>query len=121
MDLIDIQAMNPNDARKLSVETFVGAIFEGQTYSDVNLVKDEHGNNVELTETVRDAHGKVASSRIVTWTYYDAEKGIVNEIITEDGKERAIVKHTLDGKSPKLKKMLIAQLESDVLPSSERI
>jgi len=109
MNLTDIQAMNPNDARKLPQEELVKAIYEGQTYSDVNLVKDEFGNNAELTETVRDAYGNVLSTKVVKWTYYSAKEGTVNEIITEDGKERAEVKHTLDGRQPTLKRVAITQ------------
>ena len=97
------------ELNKMTKANIIAAILEDQTYSDVNLVKDEHGNNVKMTEVVRNAYGVVVGGKTVRWTYYDPKEGTVNEIITNDGKVEDTVKHTLDGKQPTLKRVAIAQ------------
>ena len=107
---MDLTQLTPAELDKLTKAELIAAILEDLTYSDVNLAKDKFGNNVELTETMKDAYGVVVGGKTVRWTYYgDGSTGEVNEIITEDGKEIATVKHTLDGKQPTLKRVLIAE------------
>lgn len=106
---MDLTQLTPAELDKLTKDQLIAGILEGQTYSDVNLVKDKDGNNVELTEVTRDAYGKVLATKAVKWSYYDAGAGTVNEITVDEGKERLIVKHTLDGKQPTATKQLITE------------
>jgi len=110
MNLDEIRAMNPNEARKLPIEELVKAIYEGQTYSDVNLVKDKYGNNVGLTEVTRDSlTGNLVSNKVVTWDYYDDEKGIVKDIAIQVGNRKQVITHTLDGKQPMMREFIVIE------------
>lgn len=104
MSLAEIHAMRPNEVRELTKEQLIEHILEGQTYTaNEYRHEDEYHNATEQGWEIRDSYtGNLISKHRVVWTYHDAKKGTVNEIITEDGKERTIVKHTLDGKQPSL-------------------
>jgi len=108
--MIDLQSKTLDELRAMDKEDIIKAIFEGETYSDPRLVKDQYGNNVELVEaTYRKYDGNLVGRRVVRWTYHDAKEGTVKDIITEDGKERATVTHSLDGRQPTLKRVPIAE------------
>jgi len=108
--LDEIRAMNPNEARKLGIDTLLEAIFEDvRIDASLPIERDEHGNAIRHVQRTKDAYGKIIEEKIIRWTYYDAKEGTVNEIITEAAKEQATVKHTLDGKQPTLRKVAIAE------------
>ena len=110
MNLDEIRAMNPNEARKLGIDTLLEAIFEDvRIDASLPIERDEHGNAIRHVQRTKDAYGKIIEEKIIRWTYYDAKEGTVNEIITEAAKEQATVKHTLDGKQPTLRKVAIAE------------
>jgi len=107
MDLID---KTPAELRAMDKEDIIKVIFEGETYSDPKLVKDQYGNNVELVDEIRRKYdGNLVGRRVVRWTYHNAKEGTVKDIITEDGKERAIVTHPLNGRQPALRRVPIAE------------
>jgi len=110
MNLDEIRAMNPNEARKLGIDTLLEAIFEDvRIDASLPIERDEHGNAIRHAQRTKDAYGKVIEEKVIRWTYYgDGSTGEVNEIIIEDAKEQVTVKHTLDGKQPMLTKVLIA-------------
>jgi len=108
--MIDLQSKTLDELRAMDKEDIIKAIFEGETYSDPHLVKDQFGNNVELVDEIRQKYdGNLVGRRVVRWTYHDAKEGIVNEIITEDGKVRDMVTHPLDGRQPTLRRVPIAE------------
>ena len=111
---MDLTELTPTELDKLTKDQLIAHILEGQTYSDVNLAKDKDGNNVELTEVVKDAWGKEVSSKTVRWTYYPS--GEVDEITVTDDKERLVVKHYTDGEQPTVTKKLIKPVEPDPIP-----
>ena len=96
MNLDEIRAMNPNEARKLPVEELIRAIYEGETYPVTNLVKDKFGNNIEQTnEAYAKLDGNLISRHMVTWTYHDAKVGNVKDITTEEFYEEGSPKSVL--------------------------
>ncbi len=89
------------ELQKMTKDQLIAHILEGQTYSDVGLVKDEDGNNVELTEVTKDAlTGNLVSSKTVRWTYYPG--GEVDEITVQEANRQEIIKHYLDGRQPNI-------------------
>jgi len=104
--MINLIQLTPAELRTMGIDAIIDAVLEGQTYTEMDpLVKDKFGNNLNHAWRVRDSlTGNLISTHRVTWSYYDAKEGTVDEIITEDAKEIATVKHTLDGKQPTMKK-----------------
>lgn len=100
MDLDEIRAMNPNEARKLPVEELVKAIYEGETYTaNEYLYLDEYGNRREQGWEVRNSYdGNLVSTHKVTWTYHDAEKGVVKDIDVQEGNRVQRISHSADAK-----------------------
>ena len=105
MDLTD---KTPDELRKMGIDAIIEAVLEDvRIDASLPIERDEHGNAIRHVQRTKDAYGKVIEERTIRWTYY--EPGVVNEIIIEDGKEQAIVKHTLDGKQPMLRKIAIVK------------
>ena len=96
---------------KMTKDQLIAGILEGQTYMEEDpLVKDEFGNNVEHGWRVRDSlTGNLISSHRVTWSYYDAKAGIVDEITVQEGNRQQVIKHFTDGKQPTVKTELVAE------------
>jgi len=103
---MNLTELTPTELRtmiKNEPEAVVAAILEGETISDVNLVKDKDGNSTELTEVVRDAlTGNLISSQRITWTYYDAKAGVVKDIDVQVGNQMQRIEHYTDGRQPKM-------------------
>ena len=107
---MDLTQLTPIELDKLTKAELIAAIVEDQRIdASLPIERDEYGNAIRQLQRTEDAYGKVVEERTIRWTYYDAEEGTVNEIITEDAKEIATVKHTLDGEQPTLKRALIAK------------
>ena len=107
---MDLTQLTPQELDKLTKAELIAAIVEDQRIdASLPIERDEHRDPVRHVQRTKDAYGKVIEERTIRWTYYDAEEGTVNEIITEAAKEQATVKHTLDGEQPTLKRVLIAK------------
>ena len=107
---MDLTQLTPAELDKLTKAELIAAIVE-DVRIDANLPieRDKYQNPIRRVQRTEDAYGKVLEEKVITWTYYgDSSTGEVNEIITEDAKEIATVKHTLDGEQPTLTRALIA-------------
>jgi len=99
----------PDELRAMGIDAIIEAILEDvRIDASLPIERDKYGNAIRQLQRTKDAYGKVIQEKVIRWTYYDAAEGTVNEIITEDAKERATVKHTLDGEGPTLRKVAIA-------------
>jgi len=86
------------------------AINGSDRVSSMATVSRKDGQVESQTETVRDVEtGAVVSGRVITWTYYEKEKGAPVDTITivetdGAGKEtkRMTIKHFTDGKQPEV-------------------
>lgn len=108
---MDLTQLTPQELDKLTKDQLIAGILEGQTYTETDpLVKDKFGNNLTHGWRVKDsATGNLISSHRVTWSYYDAKEGIVDEIAVQEGKKQQIIKHFMDGRQPIATKKPIAQ------------
>ena len=115
---MDLTQLTPAELDKLTKAELITAIVEDQRVdASLPIKRDEYGNAIRRLQRTEDAYGKVLEEKVIRWTYYDAKEGTVNEIITEDAKERAKVKHTLDGKQPTLRKVAIVKpIELELIP-----
>lgn len=105
---MDLTQLTPTELNKLTKDQLIAGILEDQTYSDVNLVKDKHGNNIELTKVIRDAlTGNLVSSKTVRWTYYSG--GEVDEITVQEGNRQRVIKHFTDGEQPVVTKSIVVE------------
>lgn len=110
MDLSEILQLPRKELDRLTKAVIVAAILEEQRIdASLPIEQDEFGNPVYQLQRTLSGDGSLFSKREIRWTYHDAEKGVVNEIIIEGAKEVATVKHTLDGKQPTLKRAAIMQ------------
>jgi len=86
------------------------AINGSDRVSNVATISRKDGQVESQTETVRDVEtGAVVSGRVITWTYYEKEKGCPVDTITiveidAVGKEtsRKAIKHYPDGRQPEV-------------------
>ena len=122
--MIDLTQLTPTELDKLTKAGLIAAIVEGQRIdTSLPIERDKYGNAIRQLQRTKDAYGKVIEEKVIRWTYYgDGSTGEVNEIITEDAKERVTVKHTLDGAQPTLVRRVIAEpipLEAEPEPVPE--
>ena len=108
---MDLTQLTPAELDKLTKAELIAAIVEDQRIdASLPIERDKYQNPIRQLQRTKDAYGKVIEERVIRWTYYgDGSTGEVNEIITEDAKEQAIVKHTLDGEQPTLKRVPIIE------------
>ena len=105
---MDLTELTLAELDKLTKAELIAAIVEDQRIdASLPIERDKYGNAIRQLQRTKDAYGKVVEEKVIRWTYYDTKAGIINEIITEDAKEIATVKHTLDGKQPTLRKVAI--------------
>jgi len=106
---MDLTQFSLAELNKMTKAAIIDALVEDQRIdASLPIERDKYGNAIRQLQRTKDAYGKVIQEKVIRWTYYDAAEGTVNEIITEDAKERATVKHTLDGEGPTLRKVAIA-------------
>ncbi len=103
--------LTPAELQKLTQAELIAIILDDQRIdASLPIERDKYGNSIRQLQRTKDAYGKVVEERVIRWTYYDAEEGIVDEIIVEDDKEQLVVKHHIDGRQPTAVKRLIAEL-----------
>ena len=108
---MDLTQLTPIELDKLTKAELIAAIVEDRRIdASLPIERDKYGNAIRYLQRTKDAYGKVIEERTIRWTYYgDGSTGEINEIITEDAKEIATVKHTLDGEQPTLTKVAIVK------------
>ena len=111
MNLVDLPFLTPAELRAMGIDAIIDALAEDQRIdASLPIERDKYQNPIKHVQRTKDAYGKVVEERTIRWTYYgDGSTGEVNEIITEDAKEIATVKHALDGEQPTLTKVAIVK------------
>ena len=99
--MADLSDKTLAELNKLTKAELIAAILEDvRIDASLPIKRDEYGNATRQLQKTKDAYGKVIEEKVITWTYYDAKEGIVDEITVEDDKEQVVVKHYTDGKQP---------------------
>ena len=99
--MTDLTQLTPAELDKLTKAELIAVIVEDQRIdASLPIERDEYGNAIRQLQRTKDAYGKVIEEKVITWTYYDAKEGTVDEIIIEDDKEQMVVKHYTDGRQP---------------------